>query len=65
MEDKIIDLQKKVAFMEHKLEELNEVVVDQAQVIEELKNRLKDLGDQLQSGPPVRKLEDEDLPPHY
>ena len=65
MEDKIIDIQKKVAFMEHKLEELNEVVVDQAQVIEELKNRLKDLGDQFQSGPSVRKLEDEDLPPHY
>lgn len=65
MEDKIIDLQKKVAFMEHKLEELNEVVVDQAQVIEELKNRLKDLGDQFQSGLSVRKLEDEDLPPHY
>jgi len=65
MENRIIELEKKVAFMDYKLEELNEVVVHQSNIIEELKIRLKDLSDQSQGGTLVRKLEDEDPPPHY
>ncbi len=65
MEDKIIELQKKVAFMEHKLDELNEVIFDQTKVIEGLKSRLDGLSDQMQSGDLVRKIEDEEVPPHY
>ena len=65
MQDKIIELEKKVAFIDHKLEELNEVIFDQAKVIASLQSQLKNVHDQMASGALVRKLEDEDAPPHY
>ena len=65
MKEKIIELEKRIAFMDDKLEELNEVICDQSKVIDELKGRLEGLKDQVQSGALVRKIEDEDPPPHY
>ena len=65
MEDRIIELEKKITFIDHKLEELNEVIFSQTKVINELKTRISGLNDQLQSGALVRKIEDEDPPPHY
>ena len=65
MENRIIELEKKVTFMDHKLEELNEVILHQSKVIDELKSQLHNFSDQLQSGDLMRKLEDEEPPPHY
>jgi uncharacterized coiled-coil protein SlyX len=65
MESRIIELEKKITFLDHKLEELNEVIIHQSKVMDDLKNRLHDLSDQFQSGEPARKIEDEEPPPHY
>jgi len=65
MQDPIIELEKKIAFIDHKVEELNEVIIDQAKTIEELKNQIKIFQDQLDSDELVRKIEDEEPPPHY
>lgn len=65
MENKIIELEKRIAFMEQNIEELNEVTADQSKIINDLKSQLKSVNDQIQSGSLVRKLEDEEPPPHY
>ena len=65
MEKRIIELEKKVTFMDQKLEELNEVIIDQSKTIDKLKSQLTNMNDQISSGDLVRKLEDEDPPPHY
>jgi len=65
MEKRIIELEKKVTFMDQRLEELNEVIVDQSKTIDELKSQLTKVNDQISSGDLVRRLEDEDPPPHY
>jgi len=65
MEKRIIELEKKVTFMDHKLEEFNEVIVHQSKAIDELKSQLTNVNDQISSGELVRRLEDEDPPPHY
>mgnify|MGYP000672236167 CR=1 FL=1 len=65
MENRIIELEKRVAFIDQRLEELNEVIFDQTKTSDELKNQLQYLNDQLQRGELVRKLEDEEPPPHY
>ena len=65
MEDRIIEIEKKVAFMDDKLEELSEVILVQAREINELRDQLKNFNDQMAGGDLVRRLEDEDAPPHY
>jgi len=65
MEKRIIELEKKVTFMDHKLDELNEVIIDQSKTINELKSQLTKVNDQISSGDLVRRLEDEEPPPHY
>ena len=65
MEKRIIELEKKVTFMDQRLEELNEVIIDQSKTIDELKSQLTNMNDQISSGDLVRKIEDEELPPHY
>ncbi|MCA9409099.1 MAG: SlyX family protein [Candidatus Omnitrophica bacterium] len=65
MENRIIELEKRILFLDHQIEELNEALIYQGKVIEELKIQLKNFNDQLQSGSLVRKLEDEEPPPHY
>ncbi len=65
MEKRIIELEKKVTFMDQRLEELNEVIIDQSKTIDELKSQLTNMNDQISSGDLVRKIEDEDPPPHY
>lgn len=65
MEDRLIEIEKKYAFQEHLLEQLNEVVVDQQKRISELERRLKFLQDQLTSSDLIKKPEEETPPPHY
>ena len=65
MKDRIVELEKKVAFIDHQLEELNEVIVHQSKIIDEHQSRLKSLSDQFHSGESARKFEDEEPPPHY
>ena len=61
----IVDLQKKTAFQDAAVQELNATVTEQYKRIEELEKQLKYLKEKLESGDLVKKQEDEDRPPHY
>ncbi len=65
MEKRIIELEKKMAFQEHALEELNEVIVDQQKKMDVLERALKGFKEQVTSGDLVRAREEEERPPHY
>ena len=65
MEERIIGLEIKATFTDHKLKELSEVVFEQSQVIDKLKSQLKYLNEQFQSGGAQCSLENEVPPPHY
>ena len=61
----IAELEKKISFQEHSIEELNEIVTDQQIRIDHLEKQLKNFHEQLASGDIVKKIEDEEPPPHY
>ena len=65
VDHKIIELEKKIAFQDIAIQELNATVTDQYKRIEELERRMKLLQDKLESGDLVKNQEDEDRPPHY
>lgn len=65
LENRLIDLESKLAFSEDLLEELNRLVYRQQQQIELLANEVRGLRDQVRSQPQeARSLRDE-IPPHY
>ena len=63
----LIEVETKLAFQEHALHELNEVVTHQQKQIEALVCEVQLLKDRLRaaSPSPVGPLEDEKPPPHY
>lgn len=66
-EERLIDLEIKIGFMEDMIDTLNQVVVQQQQHMDVLIKEVMALRDQLDSGsgsPSFRSLRD-DLPPHY
>jgi len=65
LEKKIIELEKKVAFQDHAISELNATVTDQYKRLEALERELKLVKDKHNSGDLVRQQEDEEKPPHY
>ncbi|MCA9406450.1 MAG: SlyX family protein [Candidatus Omnitrophica bacterium] len=65
MEERIIELEKKVSFQDNTIEELNQVVIEQQKKIDQLQRELQRLKEFVTSGDLVRKLEDEEPPPHY
>lgn len=65
MEERIIELEKKISFQEHMIEELNGVVIDQQKKLDELERVLRQLYQQFESGELVKKQEEEEPPPHY
>ena len=65
MEERILELEKKVSYQDHTIEDLNEIVIEQQKEIKSLKEILEDLQRQIVSGEFVKKQEDEQPPPHY
>jgi SlyX protein len=65
LEQKIIELQKKLAFQEAAIQELTATVTEQYKRFETLERELKLLKEKLESGDLVKKQEDEERPPHY
>ncbi len=65
MEERIIELEKKVSYQEKVIEDLNDVVVGQQKELDRLKIRWDDLQKQVMSGSLVKNQEDEEPPPHY
>ncbi len=66
MDQRITDLEVKLSFAEHQLDELNATVFRQQQAIDALQNELRVLRQQLQASQPREEwsLRDE-IPPHY
>ena len=66
MENRVTELETKMAFSEDMLEELNRTVFRQQQQIEQLEQEIRALRQQLQASMPAeqRSLTDE-VPPHY
>jgi len=69
MEKKITELEEKFAFLDHTIEELNNVVFRQTQKIDELEAMLKHLSSQIRQMNSQKDTGDSevinDRPPHY
>jgi SlyX protein len=66
MEDRLNEVEAKLALAEDLLEELNRTVFRQQQQIDQLQHQLKALAVQMQSGPGAdRRDPHEEIPPHY
>lgn len=67
LESRIVELETRLAFQEHTLQSLNDVVTRQQQQIEALVRGIQALKDRLRAAAPspVGPLEDEKPPPHY
>jgi len=66
MENRIIELEMKMAFSEDLLEELNRTVFRQQQQIEQLQQEVRALRQQLQTSMPGEQHNPSDeVPPHY
>jgi len=69
MEKKITELEEKFAFLDHTIEELNNVIFRQTQKIDELEVMLKHLSSQIRQMNSQKDTGDSevinDRPPHY
>ena len=67
MDDRLIELESRIAFQDHTLQELNEVIVRQQREIDELRRELEALRAQLKALAPalVASRSEETPPPHY
>lgn len=67
LESRSVELETRLAFQEHTLQALNDVVTRQQQQIEALVREIHALKDRLRAAAPspVGSLEDEKPPPHY
>jgi len=67
LENKIINLESKLAFQEHTIQELNDIVTIQQTELMKFKTHLKNLSEQLesQSSTGMEDNTQEPPPPHY
>jgi SlyX protein len=67
MNDRIIDLESRVAFQEEAIHTLSETLIEQQRTIDSLSRTLEMLGERLQAlePTPLQSGENEPPPPHY
>ena len=65
MQQRMIELERKISYQDKLLQELNEVIVALNKRLDKLESRQKTMTDQLTSGNLVKRQEDETPPPHY
>lgn len=67
MEERLIELETRLAFQDHVVQELNDVVVRQQREIDDLRREIEMLSNQLKTLAPslVENRSDEPPPPHY
>ena len=68
MSEKLIELEEKIAYLDHTIEELNKVVFRQMQKIDELEEMIKHLSeimDQIKDNSESGAQIINDRPPHY
>ena len=67
-EQKIVELEEKIAFLQNMIDELNMVVFRQGEKLEKLNLKLKDTHDKLldqSESISVQNKDSDDKPPHY
>ncbi|MBF0330471.1 MAG: SlyX family protein [Candidatus Omnitrophica bacterium] len=65
MQQRLTELERKTAYQDKLLQELNEVVFGLSKRLDQLESRQKAMNNQLTSGNLVQRQEDETPPPHY
>lgn len=66
VQERLVDLETRVAFQEHALQEMSDVVARQQTEIDQLTRLLKEIQDRLRGiSAPVTERSDETPPPHY
>jgi uncharacterized coiled-coil protein SlyX len=65
VEQRLVELEKKIAFGDLAIAELNATVTGQYKRIEALEREIRLLKDKMTSGDFVKKQEDEEPPPHW
>ena len=65
VEQRIIELEKKVAFHDAEIKDLSNALIMQHKELEVLEKRISLLKDKLSRGALVKNIEDELPPPHY
>jgi SlyX protein len=67
-EDKLINLEEKIAHLQHMLDELNMVVFRQSETIDKLHKRMQELNEKVANSKDAQSGQDiisDDRPPHY
>ncbi|MGD8567786.1 MAG: SlyX family protein [Gammaproteobacteria bacterium] len=67
MEDRLAELESRVAFQDNTIQELNDVIVKQQHQLDQLVSQYQDIRDQLQAIMPsvLANTSEETPPPHY
>ncbi len=65
MEERIIELEKRVAFQDAEIKDLSSALLSQHKEIEALTKSIALLKDKVGSGSLVKDAQDEESPPHY
>jgi len=65
MDKRLVEIEKRIAFQERAIAELNEALIGQQKLIKILEMQLKIFKDKAIDADLVKKLEDETPPPHY
>lgn len=65
LEQRIIELETRLSYQDHTIEQLNEVVTAQQRQIDRLEAGLRGLREQQAGGDRIRRPDEETPPPHY
>lgn len=66
MEDRVIDLETRLAFQEHTLQQLNDVIVEMRDQLDRLGHRLRSAEARLaEVDPNIPNEPQDETPPHY
>ncbi len=65
MEERIIELETKVAFQDEIIETLNQTVIQQQRVLDQLRLELKEVKTQVEARLEMGSSQTVELPPHY
>ena len=65
LEQRIIELETRLSYQDHTIEQLNEVVTAQQRQIDRLDASLRGLREQQTDGDQIRRPDEEAPPPHY
>ena len=66
MEERVTELETKVAYQDELLEQLNQVIIEQQATIDKMQKDFSKLNDTVKNfGDPRIAEKDEDPPPHY